>query len=266
MAAKPEPAARRRPGPLRRKLRELYFGATAEALRFQARLLVLDVVLIAFFVASPVLERTPLVLTIDYVIAVALAVDLAARAWAYEGFLRWIARPIVIADIIVLLSLLFPHFGVNLAFLRALRAFSLVNSSFFWMLINRGKWAETSVQEATKATVNLVIFVFIMTGFVHTLFAGRSDIQSYLDSLYFTVSSLTTTGYGDIVLPGPWGRVLSIFIMVIGISLFVRLAQVALRPSKVVHPCPGCGLRRHELDAVHCKACGHLLRIAHDNE
>jgi voltage-gated potassium channel len=33
------------------------------------------------------------------------------------------------------------------------------------------------------------------------------------------------------------------------------------RPNKISFPCPQCGLSRHEPDAVHCKACGHLLNI-----
>jgi voltage-gated potassium channel len=254
--------------PLRRTLiRDLYFGGSPRALRFRSRLLIFDLVLIAFFIDSPFLARTPLVLTIDYVIAAILALDLALRAWAYGNIGRWLLRPIVIADVVVLLSLLFPALGVNLAFLRILRAYSLMNSPQFWTTIVGGRWSGTTTEDTTKAIANLFIFIFIMTGFVHSTFAARSpDINSYFDSLYFTVSSLTTTGYGDITLPGPWGRLLSIIIMVVGISLFVRLAQVILRPNKIVHPCSDCGLRRHDPDAVHCKACGAQLRIAHDND
>ena len=69
------------------------------------------------------------------------------------------------------------------------------------------------------------------------------------------------TGFGDIVLPGPWGKLTSIVAMIIGITLFIRLAQALFRPFKVYYPCPKCALQRHDPDAVHCKACGHLLAI-----
>ena len=46
-----------------------------------------------------------------------------------------------------------------------------------------------------------------------------------------------------------------------GISLFVRLGQSLFRPAKVVYPCLQCALQKHDLDAVHCKACGHILKI-----
>ena len=79
--------------------------------------------------------------------------------------------------------------------------------------------------------------------------------------LYFTVATVTTTGFGDITLPGTLGKLTSIVTMIIGISLFVRLAQTIVRPYKVTYPCPQCGLQRHDADAVHCKACGHILNI-----
>jgi voltage-gated potassium channel len=50
--------------------------------------------------------------------------------------------------------------------------------------------------------------------------------------------------------------------MIVGITLFFRLAQAVFRPGgKVRHPCPQCGLLRHDPDAVHCKACGRVLNI-----
>ena len=82
------------------------------------------------------------------------------------------------------------------------------------------------------------------------------------------MAALSTTGFGDVTLIGSTsGELLSIAMMIVGISLFLRLAQAVFRPGgKVHHPCPQCGLQRHELDAVHCKACGHVLNIPNDND
>ena len=72
------------------------------------------------------------------------------------------------------------------------------------------------------------------------------DIVGYVDALYFTVATLTTTGFGDIVLTGTTGRLLAVVIMVAGVALFLRLAQTVLRPGKLRHKCPECGLNRHD--------------------
>jgi voltage-gated potassium channel len=251
----------------RDRLRELYFGSGPRAIRFQAVMLVLDAVLIAFFMVSPFIPRGAMFLAVDYFIATILALDLAARAWAYGDLKRWLRRPLVWADLAVLLSLAVPIHSANLGFLRILRAYSLVHGEALWRVIGRGRWRGTQVSESVKAATNLGVFIFMMTGLVHAGFAARvPTISSYMDSLYFTVSTLTTTGYGDIVLPGPAGRLLSIFIMIGGVSLFFRLVQVTMRAPKVQYECQACGLQRHERDAVHCKACGAPLRIQHENE
>jgi voltage-gated potassium channel len=82
-----------------------------------------------------------------------------------------------------------------------------------------------------------------------------------MDALYFTVTTLTTTGFGDVILVGSQGRILAVVVMIVGVALFIRLVQTIFRPTKVRYECPQCGLTRHDLDAVHCKHCGHELHI-----
>lgn len=108
----------------------------------------------------------------------------------------------------------------------------------------------------------MVTFIFVVTGFVYASFAGRHiGVDVYVEALYFTVATLTTTGFGDIVLPGAWGKLVSIVTMIAGITLFGRLAQTVVRPHKIRFACERCGLLRHDPDAAHCKACGLKLDI-----
>jgi len=248
-------------------LHELYFGGSASALRFQSWMLLLDFALIAFFIVAPFIERDTVFYLVDYAIAAVLAIDLGLRSIAFGNLRRWLKRPIVWADFAVLASLVAPVFAANLGFLRIMRIYSLVQGENLWRIIGHGRWADTNAQDTARAATNLGIFVFVAASVVHASFAGRAThINSYLDSLYFTVTTLSTTGYGDIVLPGPWGKILSIVIMIGGVSLFIRLVQVTMRGAKVRHSCPECGLLRHDADASHCKACGALIRIPHDND
>jgi voltage-gated potassium channel len=252
-------------GPLRRKLHGLYYGDRQEALRFRLAILAVDLAIIGFFVAAPFLVRGTVFYALDYAIAALLAVDLAARGWAHGDLKRWARRPIVWVDLAILVSLLFPFAFYNFGFLRVLRLWTLVHTELFWRTVSRGRFDDTRVEDITKAGVNLFVFVFIATGFVYASFAKiHSGINSYLDALYFTITALTTTGFGDITLPGVWGKWLSIIIMIVGITLFVRLGQALLRPDKVRFSCWRCGLMRHDYDAVHCKACGATLAIPND--
>ena len=140
--------------------------------------------------------------------------------------------------------------------LRILRTYTMLNE----MKGRHGPFHHA--EEVVLAVANLLVFIFIMTAIVYeTQHRTNEEISNYADALYFTVTALTTTGFGDITLPGTSGRMISVLIMIFGVTLFLRLAQVLFRPNKVRHPCPTCGLQRHDPDAVHCKACGNILNI-----
>ncbi|HEV7274835.1 MAG TPA: ion channel [Devosiaceae bacterium] len=245
---------------LRDRLRLLYHGHSLAQIRFQRAVLLVDLAIIAFFIASPLLRDEPSFLWIDYSVALLLGADVTARALASNHPWRWLRQPTSLVDIFVLVTLLLPAWFANFGFLRILRLWTLSRSGFLWQPLRRRGlvgWEDTA-----RATVNLLTFVFVITGFVYTFFARRgSGIDGYVDALYFTITSMTTTGYGDITLPGTFGKLTSIAVMIVGISLFVRLAQALFRPNKVYFPCPNCGLNRHDKDAVHCKACGETLAI-----
>lgn len=245
----------------RARLRALYHGHSKAAIRFRLGVIALDLILIAFFVLAPVLRGTRAFLPLDYTVAFLLFVDLAARGLAWRDMRAWIRRPIVWVDMFVLLTLLAPLWLFNLAFLRVLRLWTLFHSDFFWETVGR-RYDDTRWEPVIRAVATLITFIFVVTGFVYTIFAGNHPgIQGYVDALYFTVATLTTTGFGDIVLPGTMGKLISIITMIAGITLFVRLAQAIFRPNKVAFACPTCGLNRHDPDAVHCKACGMVLNI-----
>jgi voltage-gated potassium channel len=249
----------------RRRLRLLYRGHGKGARVFQAAVVLIDLAIIAFFIATPVLQAQPSFLWIDYSVAALLAVDLVAGLLATTVPSERLRQPTFWVDLFVLVTLLFPASLVNLGFLRILRLWSLSRSGMLWRPL--AGWGLESWQEQMHAVVNLLTFLFIMTGFVYTFFFRTgSGITEYVDALYFTVATVTTTGFGDIVLPGIAGKLTSIVTMIIGISLFVRLAQLIFRPTKVFFPCPECALQRHDADAVYCKACGHLMKIPDDDD
>lgn len=257
-------AKRRRLPRLRVRLRELYHGASPESVRFRLWIIGIDVLLIAFFIAAPFLRDFPAYLFVDYAVAFILALELAARALADTSLRTFFRRFSVWIDLFVLVTLLLPLWLFNLAFLRVLRLWSLAHSEIFWDTIGR-RYDDTRVEDISKALATLITFIFVTTGFVYTGFARtHPGLDGYVDALYFTVTTLTTTGFGDITLPGTWGRLLTIGIMISGITLFVRFAQTLIRPYKVRFTCQSCGLMRHDPDAVHCKACGRLLNIPNE--
>lgn len=248
--------------PFRERLRLLYHGRSLAAHRFRYGLLAFDILTIAFIVATSFIPREPWIEYFDLAFGLVILTEFCARIWVSPHPAREFTHPYTWADIVAIISFLAPIVGEGLGFLRILRTLRLLH---MYQLVSRLR-ADSSFfrrnEETIIAVINLTVFVFIMTGIVYETQHWRNPaIANYVDALYFTVTALTTTGFGDVTLIGSLGRLIAVIIMIFGVTLFLRLLQTLLQPHKVRFPCPECGLLRHEVDSVHCKACGSQLNI-----
>lgn len=248
---------------MRDTLTTLYRGSTPGAKLFRYCVLAFDIVTILFFIVSSLMRDQTWIYVVDAVIAVFILLDLGARYWISERKSRFLMESTTWADVVVVITLLLPAFLESLLFLRVIRALRLLRS----YRVLRDLREEFSFfrrnEETIQSGVNLGVFVFIMTALVYVLQVNiNPQISNYVDALYFTVTALTTTGFGDITLTDTTGRILSVVIMVFGVALFLRLIQTIFRPTRVIYDCPDCGLHRHDADAVHCKHCGRTLNIS----
>lgn len=251
---------------LREHVRALYEDDVPAGHRFRYGLLIFDLVTIAFVIATSFLhwEETEYV---DAIIGAVLLIDFAARLWISRRPFRMVFSVYGLIDILVIVSMLAPIVGEGLAFLRVARVLRLLRSYTMMKRLRQDfPWFRKNEQVIMSA-LNLGVFIFVMTALVYeTQHFNNPEIGNYADALYFTVTALTTTGFGDVVLTGTGGRMIAVVIMIFGVSLFLRLVQVMLRPDKVFFKCPDCGLNRHDRDAVHCKACGRVLNIPNEGE
>ena len=240
----------------------LYNGSGRRSVAFRYGLLAFDMVTISFFVVSSFMDSSPWMIVADILVGAILTADLAARFLIAPAKWQYFFELETLADIIVILSLLSIAIAGNFAFLRVLRALRLLRS-YHILREMRLRYAVFARHEAViQAVVNLLVFIFVVTAVVYVIQEPINPaISNYIDALYFTVTTLTTTGFGDITLNGTSGRLLSVIIMVIGVALFLRLVQTIFRPQKVKYTCPDCGLNRHDPDAVHCKHCGRVIKI-----
>ncbi|MEM8580408.1 MAG: potassium channel family protein [Pseudomonadota bacterium] len=245
------------------KLKALYTGQSPAAVRFRYTLLAFDLATVLYFIVTTPLQLTPLQSALNLFLALVIFADLCARLFIARDRGRYLTRVYVMGDIAVLASLVLnPFVAVDLAFLRILRGLRLGHSDYLLNDLRRDWRFFREHEDALVASLNLIVFVFVTAAGVYTFFGGdQRGVTGFIDALYFTVTTLTTTGYGDITPTTPTGKLISVLIMIVGVSLFLNLARTIFLPAKVTYTCHSCGLNRHDPDAVHCKHCGDPLRI-----
>ncbi len=243
-------------------LRQLYEGETLRGVRFRYTLLALDIATVLFIVATSFVPRTRIIEALDVVFGIWILADFSARLLGSRQPLQEFTRVSTWTDIVVIISFLAPFSGEAAGFLRPLRTLTLLRDYRMAAQLRADSPFFRRNEQVIFAVATLAVFIFVMTGIVYeTQHSHNKQISNYADALYFTVTALTTTGFGDITLSGTAGRLITVVIMIFGVTLFLNLAKALLAPSKVRFPCPICGLQRHDGDAVHCKACGTVLNI-----
>jgi voltage-gated potassium channel len=241
----------------RQQLKTLYEGRSQRAHRFRYGLLIFDIATLIFIVATSFVPRENWVEVADVAFGLLILADFMARLFISDRPLREFLHPVTWADIASIISFLAPLVGEPLGFLRILRTLRFLRS---YQLLSRLRIDFPYFrrnEEVILALANFAVFLFVTTGFVYeTQHATNPGIKNYADALYFTVTALTTTGFGDITLQGTTGRLISVAIMIFGVTLFFNLARAVLRPRKVLHECPDCGLM----------TCGKMLKIPNEDD
>lgn len=247
---------------MRDVLKSLYEGDTAAAHRFRYGLLAFDLATVLFVISTSFFPRTRTVEIIDVVLGLLILADFLARFSIEKRKSVFFLRPASWADLAAIFSFVAPITGEGLGFLRVLRTVRLLHTYQLTSRLRRDFPYFRKHEDVVSATINLIVFLFVTTGLIYALQVNRNpQIANYADALYFTVTTLTTTGFGDITLTGTSGRMLSVAVMIFGVTLFLRLAQVLFRPNKVRQTCQTCGLSLHDADAIHCKHCGATMHI-----
>lgn len=246
---------------LRHSLQRLYEGDSKHARRFRYGLFAFDVFVILSFLVESIVIGAGWAGVLNYALLMPLTLDFCVRVFIAARPRGLLLSPVTWTDLVVIVTLLLPVLE-DLAFLRVLRIYRMFHSFRFQRTLRADSAFFKRNEEIVESVLNLLLFIFVVSAVVFVLQKDRNEeIGTYIDALYYTVTTLTTTGFGDVVLEGNGGRLLAVLIMVLGFGLFLRLVQTIVRPAKVAYRCRTCGLSRHDHDAVCCKACGNSLNI-----
>jgi voltage-gated potassium channel len=177
-----------------------------------------------------------------------------------------------LAAILPVFSVFFPAAApLRIGFIRVFRIFRVfrflrfaADPVFFFGTIS------SRLLKIVRLLLTILIIFFVSSGLFwlveHTTNPG---ITNFGDAFYFSVVSLTTVGFGDITPASAGGRWVTVLMVLSGIILIPwQVGQIikewlGLSAKKEV-VCPRCGLKYHDKDASHCKACGHVIYQEYD--
>ncbi len=177
---------------------------------------------------------------------------------------KYVFSLISLLDIIIITAIFVRFYYVDNTILHFFTALKILRSYRVIHDLSKVSNFFSRNKDLIFSILNLLIFTFFMASLVFIAQVDiNKDINSFLDALYFTISTLTTTWFWDIVVIWDRWKVLVVLIMTLWAWLFLRMITIIFRPIKKYNKCKHCGLKRHDRDASHCKHCWKIIYIEH---
>lgn len=266
------------PENLRKKLHEIIYEAdTPIGKLFDIILLILIIlsilaVMLESMVSVKYLYGEELAI-IEWIITVFFTFEYIGRIIALKKPLKYIFSFYGIIDLLATIpgyiDLIFPglHFLVLIRAVRLLRVFRILKLVHFVGASNQLVVAlKKSRLKIAVFLFNVIVLCIILGTLMYMIEGPESGFTSIPTSIYWTIVTLTTVGFGDITPITPFGQFVSMIIMILGYGIIAvptgLVTAEFMAREKVqenTQSCPNCGAEKHRDDAIYCYHCGHTL-------
>lgn len=244
-----------------------------------------DIVLLLMIVVSIVVvmlesipainkEYGPELFVLEWIITISFSVEYIARILCVGTPAKYIFSFYGIVDF---LSIIPTYIGVfvtgthSLSVIRSLRLLRIFRILKLSQFIGEANLLIKSLKASKAKIIVFLVFVlsltFILGSLMYIVESPESGFTSIPRSIYWSIVTLTTVGYGDIAPATDLGQFIASVIMLIGYAIIavptgIISAEIA-RQDKNNDPttqvCPNCSREGHEDDATFCKYCGSKL-------
>jgi voltage-gated potassium channel len=203
-------------------------------------------------------------------ILIIFVVEYLLRLWCADHRLQHLLSLFAIVDLVAILPFLLG--AANVGFLRIFRWFRILRLLRF--IGGNTIFGYVSQEDGaifTRIIFTVVAIVFVYSGLIYQVehpINGKA-FNTFLDAIYFSVSTITTAGFGDITPSSQMGRLLTVLMLLTGVVLIPwqlgdLIKQLVKTADQRVVECSDCGLALHAADAYCCRICGTRLPSGED--
>ena len=269
---------------LRAKLNEIITGThTPMGKLFDIMLLVV----ILFSVIIVMLESVPriaeehgtfLVIS-EWVVTILFSIEYVVRIWIARRPSKYIFSFFGVVDFLSTIPNYLSYFIIGSQYFAALRALRLLRVFRILKLVRYVGESNRLIRALRASRTKILIFVFfilimsVLLGTLMYLIEGpENGFNSIPHSVYWTIVTITTVGYGDISPGTGLGQFIASLVMIIGYGIIavptgIVSAEFAKDTLKPASPrtdggrrnCEDCGTIIIDPKALYCRNCGSNL-------
>ncbi len=150
--------------------------------------------------------------------------------------------------------------------LRLLRVFRVLKLAHF---VGEARMLGAAMRASIRKIVvflgTVMTLVLIVGAMMYLIEGEEHGFTNIPESIYWTIVTMTTVGYGDIAPVTVVGRILASAVMIMGYAIIavptgiVTVEMVSRRKPVTTRSCMECSAEGHDTDAVFCKYCAARL-------
>lgn len=266
------------------RLEGLFFGTNVTSRAFDFFLIIsISVSVLLFMLESVEAIHTLapwLFRAIDWFLTLFFTLEFGLRLFCSREPRRYVRSFYGMVDLLSTLPLYAELVLPGMRFLLVLRVLRLLRVFRIFKLFRFIHERDELMRALRASFYRISYFLFLMVllvciiGTVMFIVEGRaprSGFSSIPRSIYWTIVTITTVGYGDISPVTGLGRFLASVIMLLGYGIIA--VPTGIVTSEVIasrrgnrgrgdlrrRVCPRCGLSRHRAEARYCDRCGEPL-------
>jgi voltage-gated potassium channel len=210
---------------------------------------------------------------LEWIITVLFTIEYIFRIISINRPWKYVSSFYGIIDLLAILPMYLSIFFLGTSIMTVVRSLRLLR---LFKILNHPKFTSQSAQlnqAITASKGKIIVFIYfvlistIIIGSIMYVVEGKeSGFTSIPASIYWTIVTLTTVGYGDISPQTPLGQFIASFVMILGYGIIaVPTGIVTAEIAKRTHgkmlinkkPCTGCGTEDYPENANFCPYCGH---------
>ena len=261
---------------LKAKIHEIIFEADTPTGKFFDVALLISIIASVIVVSLESVESVDLkyhtqLVYLEWIFTILFTIEYLLRLYCTRKSTKYASSFFGIVDLVAILPsyLSLAYAGAQsliiIRAIRLLRVFRVFKLSRY--LGEANVLSQAIIQSKDRIIVflsTITILSFITGAGMYLVEGPENGFTSIPQSVYWAITTLTSTGYGDTVPLTPIGKALAIAIMIMGYSLIIVptgiISNELIKLGDVsTQACRSCSKEGHDYNAKYCKWCGEIL-------
>ncbi|BDM64982.1 ion transporter [Shewanella sp. NFH-SH190041] len=272
---RPDPA---RDSALRAKLRSVIFGTDTPAGRYFDMVLIISIIMSVALILLQTVDSMQaqygtLMLKLEWGFTILFTVEYILRLYCSARPLKYMLSFYGVVDLLSILpsylELLFP--GANMTMvIRVLRLFRIFRVLKLIRYLSEGNMLLRAMMLSSRKIFvfffSISLLIMVLSAIMYAVEGPANGFSSIPKSIYWTIVTITTVGYGDITPKTALGQGIASFTMLLGYSIIaipsgIVTAEISqqIGHRRDLRRCPNCLKTGHDPEAHYCNRCGSEL-------